>query len=540
MSGSQWRRHLRLLQIGSIVLPVLVFAAWGVRVWDAHHQDAVATAESRVELVRQYALRVLQSQQSLLLEVGELLHDTDLDQSDLGEVHARLARLTQRFDFTLTLGVVSPTGKLVVSSQSHPVEVQVEDREYFNVLRKGEAVWHLERVVNLRPGGQEALILAKRRPGETFSGVIAAAVDIEAFTDFFGRIAAEERAAASLLRGDGMLLVRHTSDAPAIMLPPEAPALQAIARGERGTYEALAISDNIARIYAFARVGELPLYANFGWPKGAILDAWLGDMTAIGLLLGLAAILAFVGTAQAGKRFEAERARQQSEFDRRLLEETEKTAHLRETLLREVHHRTRNNLQAIQSLIRLRSRQTDARAAFADIDQRIWAIAHVHELLYVSQELSHLDLSEYLQAVCANPSIVPPERSIEVVCDLEAVEVDSNAAVPLALIAVELVTNAVKHAFPGNRRGRIEVSLGARGDRAELVVRDDGIGLPEVDRRASGTSLVHGLARQIDGRAEYLSNGGTTCRIDFPLAAAPPPVAGPPPGQRQLDPLAPA
>jgi two-component sensor histidine kinase len=504
-----------MLQIGSVVLPMIVLATWGFWVWHMEWARAVEHAETNVELVQQYAHRVIESQQSLLDEVAELIGDQDVTTLDRQELHERLARLVDRFAFTLSVGVVSPDGRLIVSSLTYPIDVSVEDREYFQVLREGGAGGpYLERVT-LRPSDREALVVAVRGPGDGFNGILAASIRVEAFTNFFGQIARDERASASLMRQDGMLLVRHTPEAPATSLPADAPVLRAIRRGDRGTYEALAVTDNIERLYAFARVGNLPLFANFGAPRAAIVEAWMHDMGPVVALLALAAVLGLVGTMQTSHRLAAEQARQQAAVDRRLLEQAQKTAEMRQALLSEVHHRTKNNLQAVLSLIKLGGGHD------RKIEQRVWAISQVHDLLYNAQDFRTIDLGQFLETVCANDAIVPPENGMAVHCDVDEVEVDINSAVPLALASVELITNAIKHAFPDGRRGTVRVTLRGSDGKARLVIEDDGIGISEETRRNSGLRLVRGFVNQADGALQVRANGGTRYVIEFPVIPIP-------------------
>jgi two-component sensor histidine kinase len=506
-------RALRLLQIGSIVLPMFLLIGWGVWSWVTERAETVEKAQTNVELVHQYADRVIQSQWSLLNEVGDLLGEADLSDVDLEELHLRLARWVARSDFTLSLGIVSPEGDLLVSSLRFPFATRVDDREYFQALRDGGAGEPYIERVTLRPGDREALLVAMRRPGVEFTGILTAAIAVEAFTDFFGRITKDERASASLMRSDGMLLVRHRPEEPATLLPANSAAMQAVSRGDRGVFNALAITDGIERIYAFARVRDLPIFAHFGAPRAAIFEAWLRDMTVIGSLLALAAILGLVGTTQAARRIDAEQARQHADFDRRLLEEARKTAELRGTLLREVHHRTKNNLQNIHSLIKL-----NGSSPVKNLEERIWAITQVHDLLYNARNFQSVDLGEFLETLCTNPSIVPPERGIAVQCDVQKVEVGIDAAVPLALAAVELVTNAVKHAFPDGRSGAIGVKLRHSDGQAHLVISDDGIGISNgTTRRNSGLRLVRGFVTQVKGTLEVNGGHGTSYSVQFPL-----------------------
>jgi two-component sensor histidine kinase len=522
VNALNWSRSFRLLQLGSLVLPFLILIVWGVWAWEARKAETIARAENNAELIQQYAHSIIQSQRSLLLEAEEALQREGNTPDGIEAVQRHLARLVERFEYTIGIAIASADGELLVASQRNPVVARIDDRSYFQSLRDGEGTVTIDRTTT-QVTEREALVIAKRRPGASFNGVLVTAVDVRAFTDFFGRITVEERASASLIRSDGALLVRHTPESALIMLPPDSDAMQAIAQGRTGVFRTVAVSDGIERIYAFAQIGDLPIFANFGAPTDEMSEAWRSEMLVIGLFLGIVALLGLYGTRQTERRVRSETAWQQTQFDRRLLEEAQRSAASRETLLREVHHRTKNNLQTIQSLIKLRSKSGDAGAMISEIEQRIWAIAQVHDLLYSSQEFTQLDLGEFLHTVCANPAIVPPESGIEVRCRTDTVEIDLNTAVPLALVVVELVTNAIKHAFPNDSEisdtpaGTIDITLKRAGDEAELVIKDDGIGLPKDASRNSGLRLVRALVGQVRGEIEIGEGGGAEYRIRFPL-----------------------
>nr|WP_280842842.1 ATP-binding protein [Pararoseomonas baculiformis] len=301
------------------------------------------------------------------------------------------------------------------------------------------------------------------------------------------------------------------------MLPPEVPSRQAIARADSGLYEAYALSDGVTRLYGYAKVADLPLYANFGVPLSTVRQTWLRGLLPVGGLLALAALLGCAAVLQAVQGVRAE-------VDRGLLEEARRRAEYQETLLRELHHRVKNSLMTVQALVRIRGGNTGADKV---LQQRIMALGQVHDLLHVSEFVSRLDLSAFLRALCANPAVAPPEGGVTVHCDTDPVEVGVEQAVPLSLIVVELLTNALKHAFPSGRAGRITIGLRHIGDHACLSLRDDGVGLPPATQhgRRSGLWLVERLVGQIQGHLEIRRQGGTEFRLTFPLRLDQPPDA---------------
>ncbi len=212
--------------------------------------------------------------------------------------------------------------------------------------------------------------------------------------------------------------------------------------------------------------------------------------------------------------------------DRKTAEEQVKASlREKETLLREIHHRVRNNLAVFSSLLSLQAQYARDAAVSSRLDEcrmRIESMALAHELLYQSEDLSSVAVCEYLGNLVDRilAAIRTVELDIAVIREIENVRFDLDTAIPLGFIVTELVSNCVRHAFPKGGKGRIRVSLRAIGDdRFELVVRDNGVGLPRginLDKpRSLGLDLVRTLARHLEGEAEIRRDRGTEVRVEF-------------------------
>ncbi|MBI2390609.1 MAG: PAS domain S-box protein [Deltaproteobacteria bacterium] len=196
----------------------------------------------------------------------------------------------------------------------------------------------------------------------------------------------------------------------------------------------------------------------------------------------------------------------------------------KEVLLKEVHHRVKNNLQIVSSMLNLQMDQIEdpkALGLFRESQARVRSIALFHEKLYQSKDLAHVDIAEYLRAVTtslfASYGVEPQDIALSI--DAEDVQLAVDAAISCGLIVNELVSNALKHAFPRGRKGSIEVTLRRDGRRVVLEVRDDGVGFPEaVDFRnptTLGLRLVSILAEQIRGTVDLERRDGTRFHIPF-------------------------
>lgn len=200
------------------------------------------------------------------------------------------------------------------------------------------------------------------------------------------------------------------------------------------------------------------------------------------------------------------------------------------SLLKEVHHRVKNNLQIVASLLNLQANRARSRQVvdlLRDTRNRVHSMALLHEVLYRSENLARINFAAYVQELCRQlmRSFGPEAGRIELENRIPKIGLPLEHSVPCGLIITELVSNALKHAFPGGRTGRISVELDhADGRQIRLRVSDDGVGLPEGmeigDTTTLGLKLVSNLANQLDGQLtlEKRSGGGTAFHVAFRIS----------------------
>src|SRR5579864_6815112 len=201
----------------------------------------------------------------------------------------------------------------------------------------------------------------------------------------------------------------------------------------------------------------------------------------------------------------------------------------KEALLKEIHHRVKNNLQVVSSLLGLQSRvvhDEQTRKMFLESQNRIHSMALLHESLYQSNNLSRVDFPEYIRQLASHlfHSYGVVAESIHLRTDLDALYLNMDAAVPAGLIINELVSNSLKYAFPDGREGEVRIELREHMEgMARLVVADNGIGLRSdidwVTARSLGLRLVRTLAEQLGAKIEVQSHAGTEVQLTFPAAA---------------------
>jgi len=213
----------------------------------------------------------------------------------------------------------------------------------------------------------------------------------------------------------------------------------------------------------------------------------------------------------------SERKKHENEIDRSLKE--------KQILLQEIHHRVKNNLAIISSLLELQKDGVDefVQEIFKETQSRIQSIALVHEKLYQSDTLAQINLSEYMSELTDVIAKAYDSQTRKVILkkDLDELQMSITDAVPLGLMFNELVNNAYKHAFKGKETGVLTIRLKRNEESCLLSVADNGNGLPEdfkiEEQQSLGMTLITALTSQLDAKVNISSNGGATFEINFKL-----------------------
>jgi len=196
-------------------------------------------------------------------------------------------------------------------------------------------------------------------------------------------------------------------------------------------------------------------------------------------------------------------------------------------LIREIHHRVKNNLQVVASLLNLqasRIRSPETRSEFQLVRDRVRALATLHRYLYPETGMASLDIRAFLNELCyqlvAGANTADPGR-ISLDLDIDAVPISPDQAVPLSLIITEAVSNTLRYAYPAGINGEIRLRLTRRNGNILLIIADDGVGLEsrvesETKREGIGLQLIRGFARQLNGTLEVEGIRGTRYVLNFP------------------------
>ena len=478
--------------------------AWRDRAAAVEH--AKDTAGNASLLVAEHAARLVETSDLILKQAAQLAGPADAPLPDDRAAWERLAVLARGTPYIVAVTLVDARGDTVLTTRRFPTPtMNVADRDYFQAQRDGAAGLHISALESSRYSQEPLILLTRPLPAAAgqFRGLALVAVSPRYIRDIYKSFDFDYARSISLRRADGTVLLHET-------------------QGPNATDSAAAEAAGEPQISALRRVDSLPLTAEVSIPVSSVMERWHGQLwTYISYALAaLAAVSVIGGLALQRTRRErqAENALQHA-YD--TLEERvhQRTAELertnaqletavtdKEILLKEVQHRVKNNLQVICSLLRLQAARIDepARRAFDESLRRIQCMSLMQELLYRSDQPARVDFADYLRQLCDGlVRSTNPTGARLTVSAPQPWSLDVDQATPLALIASELVSNALLHAFPPGHPGTVTVDLlpdGAEGMR--MTVRDDGIGLPPEEpgpqkpRNGLGLVLVRALAQQ--------------------------------------------
>jgi two-component sensor histidine kinase len=402
--------------------------------------------------------------------------------------------------------VYDENGQLRFSSVREAIGINVSDREYFQALRD-ESDSVISPLLDERLSNESVFVVARRivRSGE-FHGAASIAIPAARMAEFWSSMNLGPFSSVSVVQTDGWLVARFPALGKTMDLS-GTPLLDA-ARAQSGVYHSgVSPADGKARIVGFWRVEGAPVIALAGIERGEVLAAfWRNLLTGTIIAVPLFCMLGWglLWTARLQRADEARRLELEQSLERNRF------------LLREIHHRIKNNLQTVASLVRLQPLPADARQSIAG---RIGAMVAVHEQMYQNDEYGDVSVDQYLQRLIDHIR-EGSSNNVEVEVEIESLLIDRDQALPLGLLVNEIVSNALKHAFQGASSGRITISLSTVSNReARLSISDNGRGFNPDDVPANmGSKLVAAFASQLKGAVETESSErGTTVTLTFPV-----------------------
>lgn len=468
----------------------------------------------------------------------------------------RLTALVDRLDGIAALSRYSATGEPICVSRSTAVQsaAHVREQSWYQRLRRGEDV-----AMEWMPGEPNALVVAVRseRPLGAFQGAMTAVLPLTALQPDINDPALPVGSQAALTDASGRIL---TSTDPAAFALDDHQAIAAwAANAQRGDSALFEARDTRGRrhVYAGAPLAGRDVFVLLSAPAPGLLSwarlnpfgtlllplaAWLATFAAV-MLVSERIVVRWLGYLErvaaiyARGRFsvrpvQAEHAPAEirvlartlgtlgetiTRRDKALLEALDE----KDALMREIHHRVKNNLQIISSLLSMQQRAVadpGARSALGDTRQRIGALALIYRILYQSEHVREADSRTFLRELVGQLVAGEAVRGPLVTTTVEAdpLVIDPDKLAPLALWLVEAVSNAQKHAFAG-RGGDLQVRFQVAGETSVLEVQDDGPGVADAASAGVGRTLMVAFAKQLRGEAEIVPgpDGGSIARLTF-------------------------
>ncbi len=396
-------------------------------------------------------------------------------------------------------------------------------REYMTLALAQPGKTVVSAMITTRANPQHFVIFSRAlvdRTGQV-RGVAEILVTGEAVTDVFRPLQAPDQGSIfTILRMDGNLVARQPMPiGPLLRLDATKPPFTEFTKSHEGAYRAVSVVDGVERLISFRQVPDLDLVVTAGMTMDMVFHDWATrtQRTATRFVAGILLLLALAVVAGESLRHESRLLRSvEQKADELATALTEK-----DVLFQEVHHRVKNNLQVISSLLTMQSlhvKDDTARATLKDALDRIHSMGLVHQTLYERNLASNVDLGVYFGrlAEALLGSYGTGKGSVTVHVDV-AGTLDLDRAVPLGMLANEALSNALKHAFPDGRSGTISISLTRDESQWHFTVRDDGIGMSSQPSKGIGLSLIRALTRQLSGRSAISKDGGTVVIVTFPV-----------------------
>ncbi|MET0660988.1 MAG: histidine kinase dimerization/phosphoacceptor domain -containing protein, partial [Steroidobacteraceae bacterium] len=503
----------------------------------------------------------------------EILTSLSANPDVLGGSAANCRRALQRAIAGLSqyqmAAVVNESGNLACSSLPVQSSRDVHDRDWFRSIMRGEQ-FVISDLIESRWLETQGIVAAVPLLAEdgAVRGSIALFIGLNWLTRSYGKPNLTDDAAFALLDGRGELITSRAMDLGVRGGLPDPTLITEKLKNSDYTFNARS-RDGTWRLYAISPLLEGRIFVVMGKPLVSAISpialqfAW-GVLTPL-LMWGLAVAVVWFGiehlvvrwityleritSAYAAGRTNVrpERAAAAPKEIKNLGETFSRMADIisarehelkdslqqKEVLVREIHHRVKNNLQLVMSLLNLHARRIrDPRAevAFAEARSRINALATLHRRLYESESLQEVDLRWFLEDLCAElrRGGLSGSRHVELVVDAPSEAIGPELAVPFGLLVTEAITNAYKHAFTGLASGRIEVVVTRESDEMLLLcVRDNGVGFDSSvashEHSGLGRSLIEAFVRQMRAELSVSSGEGTVVEVRVPVPKRPSP-----------------
>ena len=438
------------------------------------------------------------------------------------------------------MGAFDAKGHVIATSiRNLPPEFSVSKRPEFIRHAAGEQGPLFTPVTESAVTGKAVILISKRlnRPDGSFGGDIKIGFDYDILNSYLRELTSKNFGSrVQLIDLGGTVILDSNSNGPPIPERLEPEAIEAMAKPD-GSPMIYRSNDGRERIWLMLRVGNYPLFLRVGTDCDSVKARWLNDGLQYGVSSALAiAALLFLGSLAFFFARGEEHSLQALRLTNMTLEQnvaertkslTEKSDALetalkeRTVLFQEIHHRIKNSLQVIASLVSLSSKgNTDpsAQMILDEIARRIRAIGQVHQTLYEQNALEHVDLNAYLTSLINSEREVygAKERGIEITITAEG-ELNLDTAVSVGLIVSEAVANSFKYAFGSRQNGKILIEASVKDGKCHVSVTDDGVGFPKDVKDGTGMMIIKTIAKQRKATLRFREGPGGGIVFDFAI-----------------------
>ncbi|GIL40455.1 sensor histidine kinase [Roseiterribacter gracilis] len=496
-----------LLVLACVLLPLALFLLAAIETRTRLLRDAERDADRLVELLHEHAQKVFETE-SLVMEQAETrVADLDSGRGDLASVQDFFAQTAQRLPQIDAILVLDNAGRVRIASDP----ALHASTDFARITAAAAAAAAPGTIVVTPPGpaltaeGPPVYALARRDPARGTTTVLTAAPTY--FTAFWNVLMPRD-GSATLFLADGVVLARAPQTGDFTGAEQASSGFRRFAVGARGVYRATSAIDGVDRTYAFRRADPWPIFLVAGIADSTVERAWLRACVGYGALalLSSTALMTIALNIRRRARIDAEF---RADLERAVASRTVELARgldEKELLVREIHHRVKNNMQTIMSLLAIQGAAVGGplQAQFRAAAQRIETMASLHKQLYQQDEIEGVEFGPYLERlVRSQVTLAGAEDRIAVRVEAQKVRFALDLGTPLALIANEALSNALKHAFPDQRHGAVFVRLEVHGLRVTLTIEDDGVGSPATTDDSADTGqglgmrLVRSFARSL-------------------------------------------
>nr|WP_316654695.1 histidine kinase dimerization/phosphoacceptor domain -containing protein [uncultured Gellertiella sp.] len=511
VSGSKgWRERLggRSLALAmGMVFFLAVMGLTALMIWQ-NYRAASSSAEARAvasaHVVAANMQWMIEASDQALRRMDSVFATTPIQssQSAISDIAQAVGALPAGFQYS----VYDDTGRLRLSSVPNAPVVNVADRDYFRAVREADQTV-VSRQLEERVSKEQVFIVARRiSQAGKFGGVATIAIPVGRLADFWNSLGLGALSSIGVIGSDGWLVARYPAVVKSISLG-QTPIFQPPLKWQQSGFYHSEKSpvDGLSRVVGFWRVDKWPLIAVTGIENGEMLDLfWSALKSEVALGLPMVTLLLLEGLAivallraYMGRNRALEHALERNNF-----------------LFREIHHRVKNNLQAVSALIRLQPVPDQVRR---EMVHRISAMIAVHEQIYQSDQFDRVEVAPYLARVIAEIAKAY-NRDVVITSKFDSLMVDRDQALPIGLIVNEVVSNAFKYAFADRQGGKLNVELAGDGERACLTISDDGPGFDaDVAAKGMGSKLIAGFVAQLGGTCGFENRQGTVFTMSFPL-----------------------